>query len=493
MSISQCLTAVFELRPSRRKAAVLEYVRSETEKTFWNIMRDSRPNATEASLLGKEHREERKNLLEEIYKQALLNCKHLAEPVAQSLAEDVLSAVKSFVELSIDGDQEPSYPMVTDQEKINYAKSLTEISMAIDVEHENKWRDELSKENKAKALRPFSLLRQRDCLIVCDKNGRLAVVLNILRATDQRAKEAIISEGKNATTNEAISKKSKRKTIIVVPLSCSKWHEGKFLHGKASLKAAKIVREGDRWFMHANFQFLIPEITLSGNIVGVDRGVIYPIAASVIDNNGAVVDTLGAKGQEIGHVIKASMKKRKWQQRRRGYSSDVFANKINMSLHLLANEIADIATSHRAQVVIEKLDGLKQVITVARKHGARKNPYQKILKNAQLGKLEMILNYKLAMKGLPQFRDIIAAGTSQTCPACGEKAKENRLTRDRFKCITCTYEQHADLSASIIIARRGLMKITKGVKLDDLHKNMVTSLNESGDTGLGPLTELVDG
>jgi hypothetical protein len=73
------------------------------------------------------------------------------------------------------------------------------------------------------------------------------------------------------------------------------------------------------------------------------------------------------------------------------------------------------------------------------------------------------------------------------------KAAVLEYVRSETEKTFCSYEQHADLSASIIIARRGLMKITKGVKLDDLHKNMVTSLNESGDTGLGPLTELVDG
>ena len=43
------------------------------------------------------------------------------------------------------------------------------------------------------------------------------------------------------------------------------------------------------------------------------------------------------------------------------------------------------------------------------------------------------------------------------------------------------------MNAAVQIARRGTMKITKGVKLDALHKNMVTKLTLRDDGGLGPL------
>jgi len=130
---------------------------------------------------------------------------------------------------------------------------------------------------------------------------------------------------------------------------------------------------------------------------------------------------------------------------------------------------------------------MKQVITTKRTKGSRKGGWRRVLKQAQLGELEMVLAYKLALAGLPKMREVVAAGTSQTCPACGHRARENRTDRDTFRCIRCGHEAHADQNASIIIARRGVLMRTlkKGDKLDALHENMVASLRTRDDGGLG--------
>ena len=45
--------------------------------------------------------------------------------------------------------------------------------------------------------------------------------------------------------------------------------------------------------------------------------------------------------------------------------------------------------------------------------------------------------------------------TSQTCPACGHVSKDNRTTQARFACVSCGYENHADVVGAINVLERG--------------------------------------
>ena len=45
--------------------------------------------------------------------------------------------------------------------------------------------------------------------------------------------------------------------------------------------------------------------------------------------------------------------------------------------------------------------------------------------------------------------------TSQTCPCCGHVSKDNRTTQARFACVSCDYENHADVVGAINVLERG--------------------------------------
>ncbi|MCK7581402.1 MAG: transposase [Chromatiales bacterium] len=64
------------------------------------------------------------------------------------------------------------------------------------------------------------------------------------------------------------------------------------------------------------------------------------------------------------------------------------------------------------------------------------------------------LDYKTAWNG----GHLIAVPphyTSQTCPHCGQVAKANRQTQDRFACVECGFEENADLVGAINVLRAG--------------------------------------
>jgi IS605 OrfB family transposase len=236
----------------------------------------------------------------------------------------------------------------------------------------------------------------------------------------------------------------------------------------------------------------MPEQTVqpSGARVGVDRGIVNPVAMVAVAADGRVLSASEPLGAEVGRAIRDADARRRAEQRRRGTTGHRHAERVEHSLHRLANRVVAEAKAQRAQVVVEKLDEFKRTIVAKRAPGARRGGWRRTLKRAQLGRLEAILAYKLALAGLPPPVEVVAGGTSQTCPACGHRAAENRAAQDRFACVACGFVGHADVVGAVNIARRGVAMegIKRGDTLAPRERDMVPRLRARDDGGLGPLT-----
>jgi IS605 OrfB family transposase len=412
----------------------------------------------------------------------------LAEPVVQGVARDVCGGISGYIELRAGGHPaewpEPGLPYTSD-----LSGSLDLLASSSTEDQEATASSALHRISRGPTARPFTLARARDGLIVRDApNGRMAAILNVLRATKDCARVTTIKAGINATTGEMLAA-GRSKAKIAIPLRCGKWHEGKFLSGNARLCASQIIRRGARWFMAGQFEMVTKDCALTGARIGVDRGIVNPVAMAVVQPSGAVAAVIPPMGAEIGKAIKAAEKKRRAEEKRRGTTSHRHAKRVGDGLHRLANAIVTEAKSRGARVVVEQLGGLKETIVAARPKGSRKGGWRHGLKRAQLGKLETILAYKLALAGLPKMQEVVAGGTSQTCLACGVRDPKNRVTQARFACVGCGFDAHADTVGAVNIARRSVAmeKIAKGAKLAPLERNMVLRLRSRNDNGLGPL------
>ena len=73
------------------------------------------------------------------------------------------------------------------------------------------------------------------------------------------------------------------------------------------------------------------------------------------------------------------------------------------------------------------------------------------------------LDYKLRWQG-GQLILVAPHHTSQTCPACGHVAAENRKTQADFSCVRCGFKENADLVGAINVLSRGVQTLrgTKG-------------------------------
>jgi len=64
------------------------------------------------------------------------------------------------------------------------------------------------------------------------------------------------------------------------------------------------------------------------------------------------------------------------------------------------------------------------------------------------------LDYKMTWSG-GLLIAVPAHNTSRTCPDCGHIARENRRTQAEFHCVSCGYENHADVVGALNVLARG--------------------------------------
>ncbi|MFE9045652.1 RNA-guided endonuclease InsQ/TnpB family protein, partial [Streptomyces sp. NPDC007818] len=67
----------------------------------------------------------------------------------------------------------------------------------------------------------------------------------------------------------------------------------------------------------------------------------------------------------------------------------------------------------------------------------------------------------LAAKAESAGREVMAVdprNTSRQCPECGHTAKENRPTQEKFHCVSCGHQAHADTVGAINVLRAGLVR-----------------------------------
>jgi hypothetical protein len=473
-------------------------VRAKAERVFWDHLASVRAEAEQIVAIadGRTRTTAIRHLAHRGFQPAIRA--GLNEPLAHALERDLKQQITSYIGLrrldikneTADGVAE--WPTPRSAVRTDFDAALGDLRSSTEKAHEDAARDELARVDRDPIPRPFTLARARDARIIRKgAAGQIAVVLNIGRANDSRARKAVITTGVDASTGEEVKATSSMAKLIV-PLSCSKWHENKFLNGKAILRSSLILRRGDRWFLQTQFEMPERHVNLSGASVGVDRGIVNPVAVAVVNGDGAIVQVDQPRGAEIGQSIRTADRRRRDEQRRRGRTTKRHIGRVDHALHVLANDIVNTAKLHRAPVVLENLSGFKKTITAKRVKGARHGGWRKSLKKVQLGKLEGILTYKLALAGLPAPTTVFPAGTSRTCPACGYNDPKNRLSQDGFVCLGCGFSIHADSVGAINIARRGVVMrtIKKGNKLQPLEKNMVEGLRNLDDGGLGPVATL---
>jgi putative transposase len=226
---------------------------------------------------------------------------------------------------------------------------------------------------------------------------------------------------------------------------------------------------GDRWFVSIQTECEIESpIQKSKTAIGIDVGIVQFATM----NDGSFIKPLNSfeKHQEcLAKAQKKLSKKVKFSknwEKAKAKIQKIHTRIANVRKDFLHKITTAISKNH-ALVCIEDLKVKQMSKSVS---GTVEDPGKEVKRKSMLnrkildqgwGEFRRQLEYKMEWNGgvlvvvPPQY-------TSTKCPDCNHITAENRKSRALFKCVSCNYENHADIVGAINILERGYRLLACG-------------------------------
>ncbi|MFF0553847.1 RNA-guided endonuclease InsQ/TnpB family protein [Streptomyces sp. NPDC004311] len=242
------------------------------------------------------------------------------------------------------------------------------------------------------------------------------------------------------------------------------------------VKTVSVKRQGRKWFVVLTAEQTQPEpLPATGSVVGIDMGIV-----SFLTTSG------GEHVANPRHARKAAAKLEAAQHKLSRFGR-VRRDKRTANHQRAVQRVADLHRKVRRQ----RLDHAhKTALGLVRDHdliahedlkirnmlrspAPKPNPEQpgsflpngaaakaglnRSISDAGWGVFLTILHAKAESAG----RDVIAVdprNTSRSCPECGHVAAENRPTQEKFHCVGCGHQAHADIVGASNVLRAGLAR-----------------------------------
>ncbi len=243
-----------------------------------------------------------------------------------------------------------------------------------------------------------------------------------------------------------------------------------------TIKNITVSSSGGKWFLSIQTEREVEQsIHPATSIVGVDVGITRFATLS----DGSFIEPLNSFKQHqrrLARVQRAMSRKTKFSnnwKKAKARVQRIHSTIANVRRDFLHKTSATISQNH-ALVCIEDL----QVRNMSRSAaGSSEAPGRNVSAKSGLNRsildqgwfeFRRQLDYKLQWQGgmliavPPQY-------TSQTCPACGHVAKDNRKTQAKFACVKCGHEENADLVGAMNILAAGHAVIACGGMVQQGH------------------------
>lgn len=242
------------------------------------------------------------------------------------------------------------------------------------------------------------------------------------------------------------------------------------------VKTVSVKREGKRWYVVLTADQEQPEpLPATGAVVGIDMG----IASFLTTSDGEHIDNprhgrkaaakLETAQRALAQFGRVRRDKRTANHRRAVERVASLHRKVRRQRLDHAHKTAFGLVRDHDLIAHEDLKIRNMVKTVAPKPdsenkgaflpngGAAKTGLNRSIADAGWGVFLTILTSKAESAG----REVIAVdprNTSRTCPECGHVAKENRPTQEKFHCVSCGHQAHADIVGASNVLRAGLAR-----------------------------------
>ncbi|GGM25110.1 transposase [Micromonospora sonchi] len=215
-----------------------------------------------------------------------------------------------------------------------------------------------------------------------------------------------------------------------------------------------------------------------GPAVGVDRGITIALALSDRNNHPHGPWTRPTEAVRLLRLERTAARQKR--ARKRGEPT---SNRLHRTYHQIAKVRAKVkrrrgdwqhktTTSLAQQYKVVVVEDLRIRNMTRSAKGTAESPgvnvrqkagLNRSMRNEAHGRTVELLAYKLAERG-GQLLKVPAAGTSQTCSACGHRDPASR-NGARFVCTSCSWVGHADSNAALnILNAAGLAVYGRGAK-----------------------------
>ncbi|ODS94696.1 MAG: hypothetical protein ABS49_11530 [Erythrobacter sp. SCN 62-14] len=243
---------------------------------------------------------------------------------------------------------------------------------------------------------------------------------------------------------------------------------------KGSLRSVTIVRDGNHWYASILYRVKVEvsepinDNVLPEEVIGVDCGVAVPFMTSDGEALGYFVDPRPGAGrakrakrlqQQLARCRKGSKRRRRARARLAAFKAREKRQRKDMI------EQASARVARKGKVVV--LEDLRVRSMTASARGTAEDLGRNVAAKAGLnraildkgwGMFRVRLGQKLARKG-GRLLAVPPGYTSQRCYACGHVAATSRLSQERFECVACGHEAHADYNAALNIRLLGLLRL----------------------------------
>ena len=248
--------------------------------------------------------------------------------------------------------------------------------------------------------------------------------------------------------------------IFLPKLGWLRYHNSRYVLG--NLRNATVSQSGGKWFVSIQTQrdviATLPEAT---SAIGIDVGIAR--FATMSDTQSiAPLNSFKKHQQRLARYQRRMSRKVKFScnwKKAKAKVQKVHTDIAHARKDFLHKTTTAISKNH-ALVCIEDLqvrNMSKSSKGNSEQHGKRvrqKAGLNRAILDQGWGEFRRQLEYKMLWIG-----GILLAvpphNTSRTCPCCHHISKENRLTQAEFLCVSCGYENNADVVGAINILERG--------------------------------------
>ena len=253
--------------------------------------------------------------------------------------------------------------------------------------------------------------------------------------------------------------------------------QSQLILGKA--KNVTVSQKGKHWFVSIQVeQEVNPPKHPSKTIIGGDLGVKRLLTLS----DGRFIKPINTDKQttKIKRLQKRLAKKVKFSANWKKLKSKITTQQTSVAniRHDRLHKISTQLSKNHAIIVLEDLK-IKNMTKSSKgnseEHGKRvkqKSGLNRVILNQGWGMFKEFLKYKQDWHG-GQVVFVDPKYTSQTCPCCQHKSKNNRLTQSDFECIVCGYQNNADHVGALNILARGHCVLACG-------ESGISQLSEAG-------------